>query len=509
MGVKRTAKAVSVIDIGSNYVRMGVYQRGKGGIQPLDTLEYPLRLGHEVFTTGRVSPGAMRQLVAILRGYTQVMKEYGVTEYRAIAATALREAENRAFVLDQIRVQNNLAVEVLEDGRESSLIYSALLRSPHRKEESLLGYVGTGSLGLAVWRQGAVEQSCSMTIGFLKLSEILRSQEDQTSRFYRVLEEYIDTYFQRVRLRLGEREASQILLAGRQLSSIAALCGAKEDKGDLVVTRDQIEEAYGRLKSLSAPVIARELDLPEEVAEQMVPMLAIYRKLLELFHARKLVAPPASLMDVLAGQMLVPAEKEAFESAERAGAVASARLLAEKEGADLRHAERVRETAVLFFNKLKKLHGISGKRLVLLECAALLHEAGTPANVRSAPLAAFDRIRQAYLYGLGEEETLLVAEIVRAAGLRAEAEEARALPEKQRLLVGKLAAILVLADALDCTKRGRISEVKVRLEEERLAVTASGREEPLLEKWAFQDAAGFFEAAFGIRPVLTYKNPLL
>lgn len=51
--------------------------------------------------------------------------------------------------------------------------------------------------------------------------------------------------------------------------------------------------------------------------------------------------------------------------------------------------------------------------------------------------------------------------------------------------------------------------MKVRLEAERLVVSASGREDPLLEKWAFQDAAGFFEAAFGIRPVLTYKNPLL
>lgn len=78
---------------------------------------------------------------------------------------------------------------------------------------------------------------------------------------------------------------------------------------------------------------------------------------------------------------------------------------------------------------------------------------GIPPNVRSAPLAAFDRIRQAYLYGLGEEETLLVAEIVRAAGLQDEAESVRALPEKQRLLAGKLAAVLALADALDCARR--------------------------------------------------------
>lgn len=197
MSEKRAGKVVSVTDIGSNFVRMGVYQAGKGGVQRLDYLEVPLRLGHEVFATGRISVSTVRQLSSILRGYAQVMKEYGVTEYRAIATTAMREAKNRAYVLDQLRIQNNLVVEVLEDGEESSLVYSALCRSPLLREESLLSYVGTGSVGLAVWRQGAVDLSCNLTIGFLKLSEMLRGQEELTARFYRVLEEYVENYFQR------------------------------------------------------------------------------------------------------------------------------------------------------------------------------------------------------------------------------------------------------------------------------------------------------------------------
>lgn len=84
----------------------------------------------------------------MLRGYTQVMKEYGVTEYRAIATTALREAENRAYVLDQLKTQNNLVVEVLEDGEESGLIYGELLPTPYLENEAMLAYVGTGSVGV-------------------------------------------------------------------------------------------------------------------------------------------------------------------------------------------------------------------------------------------------------------------------------------------------------------------------------------------------------------------------
>ena len=176
--MKRSQKIVSVLDIGSNSVRMGIYQAGKTGADQLDRLEYPLRIGHEVFTNGHISAKTVRALSAVLRGYTQVMKEYGVTEYRAIATTALREAENRAYVLDQLKTQNNLVVEVLEDGEESGLIYGELLPTPYLENEAMLAYVGTGSVGVALCRRHEVVQTCNITLGFLKLSEILKQWEE-------------------------------------------------------------------------------------------------------------------------------------------------------------------------------------------------------------------------------------------------------------------------------------------------------------------------------------------
>ena len=51
--------------------------------------------------------------------------------------------------------------------------------------------------------------------------------------------------------------------------------------------------------------------------------------------------------------------------------------------------------------------------------------------------------------------------------------------------------------------------MKIRLEEERLVVTVKAREELLLEQWAFDDCAPFFEDVFGIEPVLVVKSSLL
>ena len=507
--MKHNAKIVSVLDIGSNSVRMGVYQNAKGRADRLDFLEHPLHLGHEVFATGRIGTPAIRELSTALRGFSQVMKEYGVNEYRAFATTALREAENRAYVLDQLHTQNSLTVEILEDGGESALVFAQLLQSPLLCESALLAYIGTGSLGLAVSEGHVVTQTGSITLGFLKLSEILRDVEDQTTHFHKVLEEYVETRFRRFRLWLNGRKFAQLLLTGRELDTIARLCGAQEKTGVYVIDRGQLTALYDRAKNLHASVLARQLTLTEEAADQLLPMLAIYLRMLELTQAQQILAPRIHIMDSMARQMLLPDEKVRYEATVRESAAACARETGKGLQIDLPHAQRVREYSILLFNKLKKLHGISGKRLLLLECAALLHEAGDGVNAKNPSLATYDLAKQAYLFGLKEEETALIAEIARFGSLRRVLNMRDLFPAKQRLMIDKLGAILILADALDESHRGKLADCKLRLEEDRLAITARGREETHLEQWAVREAAGVFEEVFGVQPVLTNKSSLL
>ena len=127
MNKKKGGKIAAVIDIGSNLLKMRICQLRKGEIVTLDRLQYPLNLGHEVFTGGKISFESLRELSSILHGYSDIMAEYGVDQYKVVATTALREAKNRAYVLDQLKIQNDMTVEVLEDSQEKTLIYSEIL----------------------------------------------------------------------------------------------------------------------------------------------------------------------------------------------------------------------------------------------------------------------------------------------------------------------------------------------------------------------------------------------
>jgi len=60
----------------------------------------PVRLGREVFVTGRLSPAALGDACRALRGFREAMDNAGVLAYRATATSAVREAGNAATLID-------------------------------------------------------------------------------------------------------------------------------------------------------------------------------------------------------------------------------------------------------------------------------------------------------------------------------------------------------------------------------------------------------------------------
>ena len=115
---------------------MRVSQLKHGEIEMLDSLEYPVFFGHEVFTTGRISFESLRQLSSILTKFTTALDGYNCKNVRVVSSTVMREAENRSFVIDQLKIHNNLHLEILEYSEEKALICSEIIRLLKRRKQA-------------------------------------------------------------------------------------------------------------------------------------------------------------------------------------------------------------------------------------------------------------------------------------------------------------------------------------------------------------------------------------
>ena len=186
MNKKSAPRAAAVIEIGSNNVRMRVSQWAKGTVATLDRLEYPVSLGHDVFSSGDISFDSLRELSSVLSKFTAALRSYNIEKPKVISCTALREAKNRALVVDQLKVRNGLEVTVLEDSQEKAYIYKEVMErldgAKLHPGNTMIAYVGSGSIGVAVYDGQKIIYTQNISMGALKLHDVLRHTRSRVGR---------------------------------------------------------------------------------------------------------------------------------------------------------------------------------------------------------------------------------------------------------------------------------------------------------------------------------------
>src|SRR5271154_2236035 len=119
---------IAAIDAGSNAVRLSVARAYSAlDIEPLYSERYSLRLGESVFLRHRFTEDIFKKGVKPFRHFKEVMEEYGVTRYRAVATSASREARNRDSFVRQIKQKTGIKLEVISSAEESRLGRVAVL----------------------------------------------------------------------------------------------------------------------------------------------------------------------------------------------------------------------------------------------------------------------------------------------------------------------------------------------------------------------------------------------
>jgi len=164
----------AAIDIGSNAVRLLIKSIVPG--DPSDSftkvlmVRVPLRLGQESFVTGKISGEKEKQLIRLMKAFKQLIKIYGIADYRACATAAMREAKNSTALVKEIRKETGLKIEIVNGHEEASIIYESHFADNLNKELNYIYVdVGGGSTELNLMVNGELLESKSYDIGTVRL----------------------------------------------------------------------------------------------------------------------------------------------------------------------------------------------------------------------------------------------------------------------------------------------------------------------------------------------------
>ncbi len=494
----------AVLDIGSGQVALEIIQiSGEGGIQVLEKVTKALPVGRDTFSTGRISPEMVEELCDAVNGFKQLLRDYKVRVYRAVATSAFREAKNREYVLDQIKVKTGIAIEVLSNSEERYYTQLAVLRSlgdyaDLRKNGILVMNIGSGNLQLSGYGKEGLEYNQSFHLGSLRIHQMFSSIEEESLQFPRVIEEYVMTHIERHILPF-----SHIVATGSKVELLRRVFPKSP-----AIRRDDFDALYNHFLHMPAHTLASRYHLDEESAAMIVPAMIIIRTLWNYSKADTLRCPDCAMQDGILAEMnraylLLPDDVLEGEI------LTHARSLARTYGYDEAHAEDVREKALLLFDRFAKSQGFTHRHRLILQIATIFHDTGKFINVTQHDQYSAMLVSSSDLIGLSTEEQNMISRIARYHEddeLDRDDPVYLSLTRKNRLTTAKLIAILQLANAMDASHKQKLTNVSVKIDEKTLQIRMLPRENYLLEKWMFERHEAFFQDVFGLKPELKVKR---
>ncbi len=509
MNQKKSPNRSAVIDINSNYVGMTISQIQKSEISVLENLQYPLNLIHDVYNTGNISFGSMRALSEILSKFCEPIEMYGVGKVKLISYSVMREAKNSALVIDQISVQNDLRLEVLDTNKEKAYVFYEVIRAMPKdvKGNTLIAFVGAGSIGLVVYDGKRIVQSQEIQIGASRLYDMLADFKRDEERYFSTIEEYVNALLSTLAV---SESIEQVVLTGTKLTEICELMGISRNEAIVEMDFDKFASLYNSVKNKTSLNLSVEYDIHETDASLLHSALFIYMSIVRLGKTQRLFASPSSTIpDAVTKQLLFPKDENSFLDFIRDSAVSCAEKIAESCGYNSESTKLVNDAASKIFDSMRKIHGLDKSNKTILKMASILYSCPALCNLEKTSDAIYDYIKNIDTFGLTKTDMLKIALVAScAAGYHPFEQHAQycELSLNEQLTVKKLAAIFRISISLAFSSGKKLSNLKVALKDNQLTLKAASSSNFSLEKWAFSEYSDFFKDVFGVSPVLNITN---
>src|SRR5580692_9207208 len=281
---------LAAIDIGSNAARLLIsdvtINNGKAEFNKINLVRVPLRLGFDVFEKKEISPEKTTMILHTVRAYQHLCQAYEVDYIKAAATSAMRDASNAGAIIDQVKEETGILIEVISGGSEAKLIYENHIAENLDKEHAYLYIdVGGGSTELTFFAGNNLLFSASFNIGTIRLikNQVTVNQWDAMKEYIRKETAH---YTDRI-IAIG---------SGGNINKIFSISKRKEGKS---LPLELLKDYHKEFSSFSLPDRMRLYKLREDRADVIVPALLIYINVMRWANAPEIYVPKIGLADGL------------------------------------------------------------------------------------------------------------------------------------------------------------------------------------------------------------------
>ena len=500
---------LAAIDAGSNAIRMAIARStGPGQIEILESERAAVRLGHHAFTRRLLDDDTIARAARVFRYFRDRMDRHQVAAYRAVATAAAREVRNYRQLIERIRRKAGIELEVIGSEEEAGLVCTAVDRAlGGNVQPRLIFDLGGGSLELNFFERGALRHRFGLPLGTIRLMET-----------YGIRGAIGEDGARRLQLHTLALLRSAVPSPPKLSRAVAVACGGNAEAllrlapGPVAGRTPSInvrllEDQMWRLLRLDVAARMKVHHVREDRAEVMGIAAIVITSVAKWLGLRSLLVPGAGVREGLLLELVAAQYSGEMASEEEKGRaaqlLAGVRWFARRHHCDARHADQVAQLALSLFDQLRPIHAMGPDPRLILEMAALVHDAGHFVHRKSHHRHGEYLIRYGEIPALRGWRRNMVAALVRYHNTKSEPQTEHAsyssLDGPRRRQVRLLASLLRIAEKLESEHAQQVLGVEVQIAGRRAVFLIRATEGTRLDLAGIERKAGLFEREFHLR----------
>lgn len=518
-------KLFAAIDVGSFELELGIYEVvPKTGIRRIDHVRHVIALGKDTYNNGKLSYELVDEMCHVLKEFAGIMEGYLVTDYRAYATSAMREAKNNQIVLDQIRVRTGITVQIISNSEQRFISYKAIASKDAMfnriiQKGTAIVDVGFGSMQVSLFDKETLVSTQNLMLGVLRIREMLGTIQADTRMQNTLIEELVDNeLFTFRKMYLKDREIKNLIGIGESILYLSR--GSQSGKPVERITAEEFKPFYEKILSLPSDQVEERFGVSAEYAALLIPAAIIYKRIMEVTGAELFWIPGIRLCDGIAAEYAEEVKAVKFNHDFSEDILAASRNMAKRYKCHGSHTVEMENLVLAIFDSMKKYHGMDKRERLLLQISAILHASGKFIGMKNPSESAYNIIMSTEIIGLSHMEREIIANVVRYNGVNFDYNRVKlnegmfrntkgeSSHDDLTILIAKLTAILRLANSMDRSHKQKLSNCRITVKNGKLSVTTFYEGDITLEAVSFEQKADFFEEIFGIRPELKQKRRL-
>lgn len=283
----------AAIDIGSNAIRLlftnVIEKDGKSYLKKSSLIRVPIRLGADTFMHKNISPEKEKKMVDAMIAFRKLMNVHEIVAYRACATSAMREANNGMKLIQRIKKEANIDIDLISGKEEASIIFSNNLSSIIDPAKNYLYVdVGGGSTEITLFSAGIAHFSCSFDVGTIK---ILKNCVP-LNEFIRIKECLLDI--------CSAKDNIELIGSGGNINKIFKYASPRKER---VLSYHELQEIHSLFSSMTYDDLMINYDMNPDRADVIIPAATIFLSIMEWANSNVIQIPKIGVSDGIIHQL--------------------------------------------------------------------------------------------------------------------------------------------------------------------------------------------------------------